>query len=373
MKAWFARLVAALQPSQVAVAGPAPAAGLVPAGGQVPARQGARPAPGSPIPPAAPLAAPADADLAFFAWLVQRPVDAQVLPGAREHQALLQLDRLVADTGAHGALLPRAAAVIPQLLASLRRESSSLARLLQQVSRDVTLVAEVVRMANSPYYRRAEVVVELEHAIRVLGVDGLRSAIARAVLKPLFEVRSGELVTRSADRLWEHTQRQAQLCAVLARSKGLDSFEGYLMGLVHNAAWSTVLRAMEGVAGEQPWGLGPAFVAELGLRRDRLFGVIAQRWQLTDNLTQTAADVARQGLASAASPQGQLLYMGNRLASLLCDEDTAGAEATAQELLGEADGPVLECYRAFALSREACPRVRMRVQCPAAGRDLQCR
>lgn len=338
MKAWLLRLIAARQ-------SPAPARL-----GRVPAIEPAADAP-SQLHAAMLMDGQASIDVAFFAWMVQSPADAQAPLGVREHQALQHLADLVADSDSHTSLLPRAAAVVPQLLARLRAESSSLSELSQHVSRDMTLVAAVIGMANSPYYGRKAAVVELEQAIQVLGVDGLRGAIARAVLRPLIDARGGELVARSAKRLWEHTDRKAQLCAALARSNGLDAFEAYLLGLVHNAAWNAVLRAMDRVEGELPWRLGPALVTGLGLRRDRLFAVIARQWRLEGSLTQVAADVAQRGLAADSSAQVLNLYAGDRLASLLCDHDRTRAAAMASQVLAAAGEPVRKCYDAYAQPR----------------------
>ena len=277
MKPWLLRFFSALQSPT-----PVPASGAH-AAHSLPAHRAAQP-----VPAVAPrpttlnlLAGQAGVDVTFFAWMVVGRADPLAPPGLRERRLLRQLDRLVADTAAHGSLLPRGAAVVPQLLARLRSEASSASELSQHVSRDITLVAEVIRMANSPCYRREAVVVEVEQAIRVLGVDGLMSAIARTVLKPLIDARGGELAASGARRLWEHMDHKAQLCAALARSEGLEPFEGYLLGLVHDAVWSVVLRTMASIAGDRPWRLSAAFVAALAVRRDRLFGVVARTWQLT--------------------------------------------------------------------------------------------
>lgn len=286
-------------------------------------------------------------DLAFFSWLVQRPIDANAPLDAREHVALQRLAHLASDSGAHAGLMPRAAAVVPQLLARLRAEASSLSDLSQHVSRDVTLVAEVIAMANSAYYRREVPVVDLTYAIQVLGVEGLRSAIARVVLKPLFDARGGELVVRSAKRLWEHTDKKAQLCASLARGRGLDSFEAYLLALVHNAAWNAVLRAMDGAGGEMPSRYSSELVAALGPWRDRLFALIARQWQLPDTLVAAADEVARRELTADSSMQALHLYAADRLASLLCGHDRTSAVATAEELLAVAGDSVRECYQSF--------------------------
>ncbi|MFZ2650654.1 MAG: HDOD domain-containing protein [Burkholderiaceae bacterium] len=288
------------------------------------------------------LRGPHRVDVAFFAWLLDSQADTQAPPGIRESRALQRLDRLAAASSAHFTLLPRAAVVVPRLLSSLRDASNASAQLAQYVSGDVTLVAETMRMANSPYYRRdEEAVIELRQALRLIGVSGLQSAIARCLLKPLIDGRSGKLTTRCAKRLWEHTEHKAQLCAAVARSEGLDPFEGYLAGLVHNAVWSALLRTMDGVAGEEDWRLSSPFVLALALRRDRLFETIAKQWKITDNLTRLASEVAQRGLAAATSAPAKSLCVGDRLASLLC----ARAEAhEVQEWLGRLDPPLLECY-----------------------------
>ena len=289
----------------------------------------------------------ASLDLEFLAWIANGTVFVVAPAGLRERAALRHLDHLIEDEASHHRLLPRAAAVIPPLLARLRNPSVAVSELAQHVSRDMSLVAEIVRMANSPHYRREALVVELDHAMRVLGVDGLRKAIARALLKPLIDARGGRLVTCSAARLWEHSDKKAQLCAALARSMRVEPFEAYLSALAHNAVWSAVLRGMDDVAGEPPWRLSPAFVTALSARRDRVFAVIARQWQLADSVTEAAASMAEQGVAAEASAPMRLLYTGDRLAWLLCTPDRARAMTLVEPWLRDADETVRACYRAL--------------------------
>lgn len=115
-------------------------------------------------------------DGAFLAWMTQCDLDPAAPLGEREQRVLQRLAARVADPTTHASLLPRAAGVVPALLARLRSDSSSLGELADHVSRDPTLVAEVVAMANSAFYRRERPVMELSHSIQMLGVGGLRAA-----------------------------------------------------------------------------------------------------------------------------------------------------------------------------------------------------
>lgn len=351
MKTWFQRLIALLQPARPGLAARAGRPDVASGGGRAGASSGATGATGAPvaaaIKPVPPFAQAFEFN--FLAWLIDSPTQTHVdaPPDSRESKTLLGLAQLIADRGAHSTLLPRATAVVPQLLAGLRSESSSNSALAQLVSRDLTLVAEVIRMANSTYYRREAVVVDIEQAIRVLGSVGLRSAIARTLLKPLFDRRSGEMVARSAARLWQHTDHKAQLCAVLARSEGADAFEAYLLGLVHNAVWSLILRVMDCLDGPSPWRLSPSFAASLSRQRDRLFGIVAEQWPMTQSLTQVAALVARHGLAASRSARARRLSIGDHLATLLCDPDPERAARIAEPLLAQLAPPVRACYLAL--------------------------
>jgi HD-like signal output (HDOD) protein len=286
-------------------------------------------------------------DLPLLTWLANGSGFVDGPPGTREQTVLQRLDHLIGDSAAHHRLLPRAAAVIVPLLAKLRSPDLSLSDLSQQVSRDMALTTEIIRMANSAFYRRDAAVVELDHAIRLLGVQGLRTAIARAALKPLIDVRSGTLMASSGARLWEHTDRKAQLCSALSRDFGFEAFEGCLAALAHNAAWSAVMRTMDEIEGDRAWHLSPTFVATLGTCRDRVFAVLARQWQLVDALAPGPAELAAPDLRADASPAMRLLYTGDRLATLLCSPDRLRATALAEALLCDYDKSVRGCFQAL--------------------------
>lgn len=280
-------------------------------------------------------------DGALLAWMIQcEPVPSTEL-GERERQVLQNLAARVADTASHASLLPRTAGVVPALLARLRSESSSLGELAEHVSRDPTLVAEVVTMANSAFYRRERPVVELSHSIQMLGVGGLRAAIARVVLKPMLEGRSGPLVRRSAPRLWQHTEFKTQLSAEIARSQGLDPFDAYLLALMHDMAWSVVLRELDNTTG---WHLSAPFVIELGHWRDQLAGPIAQQWRPHGPWVEAAGELVQQATGFDWRQDVLNLFAADELAWLLCHPDRARARALAEPILFAVSPPVRACY-----------------------------
>ena len=291
-----------------------------------------------------------DFDGALLAWMVQGEPDPANSLGPCEQVVLQALEARAADTAA--SLLPRAAGVVPALLARLRSDSSSLGELVDHVSRDQTLVAEVMAMANSAFYRRERPVMELGHSIQMLGVGGLRAAIARVVLKPMLDGRSGPLIRRAAPRLWKHTEVKTQLGAEIARSQGRDPFDAYLLALLHDMAWSVVLRELDGAAG---WRLSVPFVAALGQWRDRLASLIAQQWRPPGPWVEATAELAQHGLGAGSGPEVLNLCTADQLAWLLCDPNRARSRTLAEPLLASALAPVRACFEELDAA-SAAPR-----------------
>ncbi|HRO60626.1 MAG TPA: HDOD domain-containing protein [Burkholderiaceae bacterium] len=275
-------------------------------------------------------------DKAFVSWLLDMPDPMDEPLRVTEATVLTMLDAQLSLQRSAEELLPRVPAVIPQLMSVLRQDDRSLAALTERVSKDLILVAEVMRMARSAWYRGQGEIPDLAHAIQTIGVAGLKSAIAKIVLRPLFEAGCGELSQRAAARLWAHSEQKADYCGRLMGVAGGDPFDGYLAGLMHNAGWTVALRAADRNGGLQ-WPWSAAFVTELGARRDPLFGRIISGWQMSGALTELAEQALGPGLASSGSLLARLLLAADRQASveLLLDRDAAVSEHEKNAIVDE--------------------------------------
>jgi HDOD domain len=285
-----------------------------------PARPRATPA-AVPVPAAPAVAEPlhgaaTDLQSAFFAWLLDAGAALDTSLHDSERQLLAWLDTVLASDSSRTALLPRAPAVIPQLLNSLRDDGQSAEALAQRVMKDPHLVAEVIRMANSAQARAREPVTEIAEAIRRLGTEGLRRAIARVVLKPMFDGQAESLSAHCAARLWQHSEAKASACLQEATERGLDPFEGYLAGLMHNIGWTAALRAIDRSPGGAPTQFSRAFIKAFETRRETFFALLVMPWQLTDGLTELGVELLDGGLPAATSQLGEALRAADERASL---------------------------------------------------------
>lgn len=254
--------------------------------------------------------APGDAVEGLLSWLLNCPAPVETPISPDEQRLLALLDKTLALPTLPDELLPRAAALIPQLLALLRQTDLPVPALAQKVAKDPVLAAEVLRLASSPFYRAQGEIGDLAQAIALIGVQGLQTVIARVVLKPMYGVSAGGLSALAAPRLWEHAEALARHTGVAAHAAGLSVFDGYLAGLLHDSGWTIALRLLDRHAA---LALPPsaAFAAALEERAHRLFGRAAERWAITPGFTELGADaracaLAQSQLALAAALRGAL-------------------------------------------------------------------
>jgi HD-like signal output (HDOD) protein len=272
----------------------------------------------------------------FLAWLLARTDDGAGGPPSAEVQRLLdKLDHVIGSETLRASLLPRAPQVVPQLMKTLRDEAYSSVDVAGRISKDVVLTAEVIRSATSAYQRTDDGKIDLARAVAVIGAAGLRRAIANVVLRPIFEAKGDSLSARASAQVWKDADRKARLCAAIASgSHGLDQFDGYIAGLLHDTGWTAALRAIDGFPDARAaigQLLGAAVAPELFIRRDRLFGALVQGWSLGDAVTALAVEVGRDGLAAASTPLGLALASADRLAMLFALAPKADGADTVPE------------------------------------------
>lgn len=312
-------------------------------------------APGSPAPVAAtPAAATPGPDpvrpepeygLDFWRWLTAGAAAAAPTAQALPHAQLVlgELDRLIDHPGDAAGLVPRVPEVIPQLLRSLRDEAASSAELARQVARDPALVAELIREANSPFYRSSSQVRTIDAALLVLGRNGLRMLLARAAFRPLIGMQGGRHSRHAGPRIWSHTEHCALAASLIAPGLRADPFEAYLAGLMDDLGLVVALRLLDTMLDTDALPQDPALVVALLARTRTLAARIALQWELPPPVA--AAILGAQGEGpSAGQPLALTLGRAERIAvlRLLLDAGMLGADDPAVAGLDAASARVLE-------------------------------
>lgn len=257
--------------------------------------------------------APPEADAhTTLPWLLDcAPLTDAPLSGA-ERAALDALARTLAQPAIPDNLLPRAAALIPQLIALIRQTDLPTPAIAERIGKDAVLTAEVLRLASSPYYRVQGDVNDLQQAISLIGLQGLQTVIARVLLKPIYQSTPGPLSGRAGPRMWDHSEALARHTGIMAEQAGLSAFDGYLCGMLHDTGWTVALSVIDRAGITLAVPPSRAFASVLDERVYRLFGLAAQRWEITPGFTALVRDAKANGLATAKNPLARLLPEASR-------------------------------------------------------------
>jgi HD-like signal output (HDOD) protein len=287
---------------------------------------------GAPVRAAPPL----DVDTEFHRWLldvephVERPVDGR-------ERALFDALRASVGDERLASRVPRVPAIVPQLMQMLRDPSRETTDVARHVEQDPVLVASVLRVANSPWFGAGRRIDSVEHAVLILGHDGLRQLVANVAMKPLINVQSGHYTRAGAPRVWIQSERAGAACRLLARSYGANGFESYLGVLLLNMGTIVALRVMDEHYrdGDRP-GSRDFCMALVDVVRD-LAQTIGRQWEFPARVLATLAP-------STNAPVATLVRTAERVSRLrvLTDAQRVAPECARDSLISAA--AVLACF-----------------------------
>lgn len=126
------------------------------------------------------------------------------------------------------AALPVMPEVGRRLLRSLEDDNASLTQIAELISKDSTLAAKVMRLANSARYSPSHTIATLQDAAMALGLETLRNLAMAASISGSFPQVSG----LDRQRFWCHSVRTAGYTRLLAKLLQGDSDTAYLAGLM---------------------------------------------------------------------------------------------------------------------------------------------
>ncbi|CAN7518576.1 HDOD domain-containing protein [Massilia sp. LjRoot122] len=249
-------------------------------------------------------------DTLYYRWLAG-PAGFDAPPDT-ERLILEQVSTLAQNPALAAELVPRVPELIPKLLRSLRDESVGTGELAAQVAEDVVLVAEVLREANSAYYRPATPIKTLDAAIMLIGQNGLRMLLARVAFRPLIKLHEAGFARRAAPLVWNHSEKCAVAASLMASAVAADFFESCLAGLMQDVGLVVAFRLADRVCHNGKVPASETFGVELLARSRQLSAVIARHWDFPDKV----ADAIAQAGGAGGSSLAQALAQGDRIAKL---------------------------------------------------------
>src|SRR5689334_3793930 len=182
---------------------------------------------------------------------------------------------------------PRRPSLLPKLMATVNDNEASMREMSGIIAQDPALTANLLRIANSPIYRVSSTPVEsIERAVTLVGVAGIRSIIATALVQPLMAAGNGAF-SRFPELCWEHTLYSALTAETHATQiERTEPFVSQLVGLLYGLSAIVVFRIVR-----DQFAANPTLRADPGSVARLLetwvaptAGRIAKSWELNERL-----------------------------------------------------------------------------------------
>ena len=143
----------------------------------------------------------------FVAYaLDDAPREALSVPPDPEHAPVFQaVAQILERIEARPEYIPRRPSLLPKLLSTVNDPQAAMVEISRIIAQDPALTGNLLRIANSPMYRVSSQPVEsIDRAVTLVGVQGIRSIIATALLQPVMTGGSGRLQPVSRTGLGAH-------------------------------------------------------------------------------------------------------------------------------------------------------------------------
>lgn len=240
---------------------------------------------------------------------------------------------------------PRRPMQLPKLLQALKDNESTRKELVRLILEDPTLAGAVLQRANNAFYRVSpEAVENIDRAVTLLGIEGLRGLMAAAIMQPVFRVPRG-CFEKFAGLTWEQAERMSMAADKFARhSSGIDPFIAQLLGLVSMLANIVLFRLTMDKYRDHP-AVEPdaaVFISVIQAHRGRMAQLIAQSWGLAETSLKALQEQRDDISPEQMTPLGGGVYFGTLCGSLATlaahgrySETEARALLTAQGLDAE--------------------------------------
>jgi hypothetical protein len=249
------------------------------------------------------------------------PRESLSLPPNPDHAPVFQaVQQVLERIEARPEYIPRRPSLLPQLLASVNDSDASFTQMARIIAQDPALTGNLLRIANSPLYRVSSHPVEsIERAVTFVGVRGIRSIIAIALMQPVMTPGSGAY-GRFPELVWEHTLYSALAAETHATQlEKAEPFLAQLCGLLYGLSAIVVFRIVRDQFAAHPHlhGDPASFARMLETWVAPTAGRIAVSWELSPRVQYALESQTLAAELQMENSLGRSLRFGRVAASLI--------------------------------------------------------
>nr|WP_321404581.1 HDOD domain-containing protein [uncultured Desulfobacter sp.] len=214
-------------------------------------------------------------------------------------------------------------------------------RVKRLILNDPTLTGEILKIANSSYYKGLGEVATIKEASLRLGNDELYNIIIRVILRKNFSSNI-PMIKKRQDQLWTHSVAAAFASLWLCRHLKLVDLtpKAFIAGLLHDVGKLCLLSAVEQfMSDEQDKGQLTADLTEkilLNLHANQGFALLSN-WHLPSSYCEIARDHHMDNYE-----ESNMLLVVVRLANMVCNKmETASPQEDITFIMGSREVDIL--------------------------------
>jgi HD-like signal output (HDOD) protein len=127
--------------------------------------------------------------------------------------------------------IPAFPPIVLRTLDLLSKDTPDVGDVVQKISSDATLSAQLLKLANSPLFGFVAQIATVQHSVVALGLIRVRSLVLAVATTNYMRKALG---TEAMNKCWRHTLASAILCRELARAAGMLEDRAHSFGLLHD-------------------------------------------------------------------------------------------------------------------------------------------
>jgi len=220
---------------------------------------------------------------------------------------------------------------------------TSAAELSRIVSRDPSLSARILRVANSPYYGFAKRISTIEWAIVALGFETLRETVLSLTLIDLFKGASSKHF--DPRRFWKHAIDTASGARSIAKEiKNRVPGEAYAAGLLHDIGTLVLYRffhddfaEIQRLVEEDGLLLSQAEAVVLGTSHADIGAWLAEKWNFPPHFVEAIRYHHNPGNAQINPELAAIVHVANQIAcsdGYSCSDAPIKLDVAAVQIVG---------------------------------------
>ncbi|OQQ09902.1 HDOD domain-containing protein [Vibrio splendidus] len=242
-----------------------------------------------------------------------------------------QIERLIRSPKALLNELPVMPASVTTLMAELQSDEFDVDALLRVIEREPSMAADVIKLANSAFYKRGEKqVTDLKTAFLNMGSQGLVEGVVNSYMKN-FTPGNNIYWRHFGEKIWNHSVQTASFSKELMKdsSSQEDQAAAYFVGLIRNLGKMIIFQMMVEAFKHVDPSVPPNSLALKRLMNSysiRLTYTIAKFWELPESVL--TAIGYQESIRYECTPLGQAVFEANYLSELcyLLEEQTIEVE-----------------------------------------------